>query len=400
MEGQANPEGQAQIIVGASEVAGDRRHLYLLFQRSDGSQVVVRGGPDASPEGNPIGNLAGSTFLGSENYGHIVVDAAPYVPPYEAALQRQPDGGFIAIPIDKADPLDPSLARDARGDLVRQTVVAPDWPAPGETHERTVAWTGTDAELEAKLRVALAAGGQINAAQLEYSPIYNNSNGVVSNLMDAANIKQVLPKDEKGNPVRAPNFGEDLYENVGLGSSRSGNRFDGKQWYDDDGRRIQPPSSGQPVVPLDPTERRHGSSDNFRISAVETPANDPVFGQIAQGVERMNASVGGVPQESSDRMTWRLYALAKETGMDRVDNVALGGNGTEARAGEYVFLIKGDPGGNLYERQQLRTADALETPVEQSQLLAQNAEQRQQAKTAAQQVEMETLQQPQPNMRA
>jgi hypothetical protein len=79
-------EKSARIIVGASEVAGDRRHLYLLFERSDGSRIVVRGGPDARSEGNDLANLAESTLLGSEKFGHLVVDAAPYVPPYEAAL--------------------------------------------------------------------------------------------------------------------------------------------------------------------------------------------------------------------------------------------------------------------------------------------------------------------------
>ena len=47
----------------------------LLFERSDGSRTVVRGGPDARAEGNDLANFAGSTVLGSKNFGHIVVDA-------------------------------------------------------------------------------------------------------------------------------------------------------------------------------------------------------------------------------------------------------------------------------------------------------------------------------------
>lgn len=46
MDDRTKQDGQAKIIVGASVVAGDRRHLYLLFERIDGSQIVVRGGPD------------------------------------------------------------------------------------------------------------------------------------------------------------------------------------------------------------------------------------------------------------------------------------------------------------------------------------------------------------------
>lgn len=399
MDGRTEQDGQAKIIVGASVVAGDRRHLYLLFERIDGSQIVVRGGPDTRAEGNEIGNLLGSTLLGSENYGHIVVDTAPYVAPYEAAFQRQADDSFAAIRLDQANPNDPSLVRDAHGDLIRRTIVAPDWPAPGETHERIVAWTGSDAELEKKLNAALKAGSQINSAQLEYSPLYNNSNGVVSNLMNAADVTPILPNDKDGRKVRAPNFGEEIYEDIGIGSNRSGNRFDGTQWYDNDGRKIQPPLSGQPVVPLDPTEHQRGSSGDFKISAAHQLPDDPVFGQIANGVDRMNASVGDVPKDVSDRMTWRLYALAKETGMDRVDDVALGRQGNNCQNGEYVFLIKGDPACGLYERQQIRTADAIETPVGQSQAIVQ-ANGQQAEKSIDQYTQLQEAHQQQSHLRA
>lgn len=40
------PDGNAKIIVGASPVAAGRRNTYLQFEHSDGSQQVVRGGPD------------------------------------------------------------------------------------------------------------------------------------------------------------------------------------------------------------------------------------------------------------------------------------------------------------------------------------------------------------------
>lgn len=42
-------DGKAHIIVGASPVAADRRHAYVLFQNSQGETIVVRGGPDARP---------------------------------------------------------------------------------------------------------------------------------------------------------------------------------------------------------------------------------------------------------------------------------------------------------------------------------------------------------------
>lgn len=122
------PGDEAKIIVGTSPVAADRRHAYLLFERSDGSQIVVRGGPDARTEGNDLANFAESTLLGSDNFGNIRVDAAPYLPPYNAAYQKQADGSIRPIPADQAKPNDPALFRDAQGNVVVQQEVAPDWP--------------------------------------------------------------------------------------------------------------------------------------------------------------------------------------------------------------------------------------------------------------------------------
>ncbi|MCE4282654.1 hypothetical protein LYZ77_21920 [Xanthomonas hortorum pv. vitians] len=366
---------KATILVGASEVAGDRRHLYLLFQKSDGSQTVVRGGPDTRAEGNDLANFAESTVLGSEKFGHIIVQAAPYVAPYEVGYRLKQDGNYERVPLNQLDPSDPGIARDVRGDVVKETITAPDWPAPGERHERIVAWSGSDQELAAKLESAVKAAEQINHAQLEYSPLYNNSNGVASNLLKASGVQPVLPKNAQGETVNAPDFGEDLYQDVGAASVRSGYRFDGKQWFDVDDRRIAPPTSGQPLVPQDPAAPSRGSSEGFKLSAQAPSPTDPMFAQIQDGVHRIDHSLNRVPDSASDRMIWSLYALAKEQGMERVDNVVLGRAGTSAAAGEYVFLVQGDPTTSVYHREQMRTADAVESSVEQSQARVQSAEQ-------------------------
>lgn len=366
---------KATISVGASEVAGDRRHLYLLFQKSDGSQTVVRGGPDTRAEGNDLANFAESTVLGFDKFGHIVVQAAPYVAPYEVGYRLRQDGNYEQVPLNQLDPSDPGVARDTGGDVVRQTVTAPDWPAPGEHHERIVAWSGSDQELSAKLETAMKAGNQINLAQLEYSPLHNNSNGVVSNLLKASGVQPVLPKNAQGDTVNAPDFGEDLYQDVGAASVRSGYRFDGKQWFDAGDRKIAPPTDGQPLVPQEPAAPSRGLSDGFKLSAHDPLPSDPMFAQIRDGVHRIDHSLNRAPDAASDRMTWSLYALAKEHGLERVDHVALGQAGTRAAAGEYVFLVQGDPSTSVYHREQMRTADAVEASVEQSQARVQSAEQ-------------------------
>ncbi|MCF5935806.1 XVIPCD domain-containing protein [Xanthomonas perforans] len=322
-----------------------------------------------------MANFAESTVLGSEKFGHIRVETAPYIAPYEIGYRLKQDGNYEPVPLNQLDPSEPALARDAKGNIVKATVTAPDWPAPGERHERIVAWSGSDQELSTKLESALKAGDQINHAQLEYSPLHNNSNGVVSNLLKASGVQPVLPKNAQGETVNAPDFGEDLYQDVGAASVRSGYRFDGKQWFDADDRRIAPPTSGQPLIPQDPAAPSRGSSDGFKLSAQAPSPSDPMFAQIQDGVHRIDHSLNRAPDAASDRMTWSLYALAKEQGLERVDSVVLGQAGTRAAAGEYVFLVQGDPSTSVYHREQMRTADAVESSVEQSQARVQSAEQ-------------------------
>lgn len=366
-------DGRAHIIVGASPVAADRRHTYVLFQNSRGETVVVRGGPDARTQGNDLANFAGSTVLGHDNFGHIVVDAARYEAPHETFFMRAADGRIAPLDARGTDANDPRLIRDAQGRPIRETLVAPDWPQPGERYERTIAWSGTDAELERKLQAALRAGDQINAAKLEYSPLYNNSNGVASTLLTAAGVTPVLPRDSDGNPVKAPNFGETLYQDVGAASVRGGYSFDGRQWRDGDGREIKPPVSGQHVQPLHPEApaTRRGPSGSLSLNDIADPA---LYGQIKREVHGLDATLGRTPDANSERMTLSLYALAREQGITRVDHVVLSQAGANARAGENVFIVQGglnDPGNR---HAHLPTAQAIAMPVEQALARAANAD--------------------------
>ncbi|MBK0013378.1 hypothetical protein [Stenotrophomonas sp. S41] len=335
------PDGNAKIIVGASPVAAGRRHTYLLFEHSDGSQQVVRGGPDTQPEGNALSNLAGSTLLGSDNYGHIQVDAAPYEPPQQFVSQRQADGSHARVPLDQARLDDPALQRNAEGKVMVGEQRSPDWPLPGETHERQVVWQGSDQELEKKLAAAKAAGQQINDAQMEYSPLYNNSNGVTSTLMKAADITPSLPKDKDGKTVDAPDFGENLHQDVGLGSHRSGYWFDGKQWYDGDDRRIQPPRDGEKTVPLDPDAKSHSGSGPLRISA-----ND---GEAPRQGGNAGFSTGDA---ELDRMASALYA-----GDDAAFNRAAA---NIAQSPEVAALAQQDQAAHEQAQVQAQNADAAQ----------------------------------------
>jgi hypothetical protein len=365
-------DDQAKIIVGASPVAADRRHTYLLFERSDGSRVVVRGGPDARAEGNDIANLAESTLLGSDKFGHIRVDAAPYEPPYQAVYQRQADGSIRALPAAQADPNDPALFKDAKGNVVVQQETAPDWPLPGETHERVVAWRGTDQELEQKLAAALKAGHQINDAKLEYSPLYNNSNGVTSTLMKAADVRPILPNGKDGQAVTAPNFGENLHQDVGAVSTRSGYWFDGRQWYDAEDRKVQPPHSEQPVVPLDPSQKgKSGSFDSAdaRQDHRAAPAyadmrdpshpDNPRFQQAHAGVVGIDRERGREPDEISAKLAAALAVQSKIDGLDGISHVKMNQEGTRAFA-----VDTPDPSSEWAKRSSVDVAAAVTQPIE------------------------------------
>lgn len=337
-------DGQARIIVGASPVAADRRHTYLIFEHSDGTQQVVRGGPDDRTEGNDLANFAESTLLGADRFGHIRVDSAPYIPPYEAVYSQAPDGSITPRPASQADLDDPALIRDTQGQPVRDMVYAPDWPGPGEQHERLTVWTGSDSELEGKLDTALKAGQQINDAKLEYSPLSNNSNGVTSNLLKAADVAPALPKDKEGEDVRAPNFGEDLYKDVGLASFRSGYRFDGKQWYDERDQKIQPPKSGEAVVPMGPGEPHQGSFHSSSSQQHAGPIHEQadmrdarhpahaMYLQAYDGVAAIDRALGRAPDEYSERLAAAIAAQSRADGLQNIAKVVMNDDRSRAFA--------------------------------------------------------------------
>lgn len=375
--------GDAKVIVGASEVAGGRRHLYLLFEHADGSRIVVRGGPDTRTEGNDLQNFAESTLLGSDKFGHIRVDAEPYVPPYTVAIRVGRNQELQVVPLDQVEPQDRSLLRDANGQLVVQQQVAPDWQWPGQFHERVVAWRGTDEQLDVKLRAALDAGRQINQAQLEYSPLGNNSNGVVSALMTAAIVPHVLPRDREGHAVNAPNFGEPLYQDVGAGTYRSGYSFDGRVWRDDEDRQIKPPRHGQAVEPTGPVDQTPSRSGSLDLSAVQrggesNPARLPVMlsnddarllDRIVGQFQPVDAAHGKCWDEASDRICASLLKMAKQKGFNASDDLRVAFNQPTERhaAGALVHLYRVGPDASpdpFANRAHMTTADALSMPVE------------------------------------
>ncbi|MCZ8114964.1 XVIPCD domain-containing protein [Silanimonas sp.] len=114
----------------------------------------------------------------------------------------------------------------------------------------------------------------------------------------------------------------------------------------------------------------------------ETAARDPLFDSVRGHVHTMDRAMGRMPDEASDRLAAALTAECRANGLTRVDGVVLGQKGGSAQPGEYVFAYSGSS-----ERPSdwvgVKTAEAVQTPVEQS-LGRAEALQRQQAVEAQQ----------------
>jgi hypothetical protein len=109
------------------------------------------------------------------------------------------------------------------------------------------------------------------------------------------------------------------------------------------------------------------AADTFEAPPADAPrrtasVDDPLREQIREGVQALDRQVGREWDDVSERMTLSLLTLAKQNGLRSVDHVVLGGQGTRAGAGQYVFLVEGalaDPG---HHRVQMATQEAATTP--------------------------------------
>lgn len=91
-----------------------------------------------------------------------------------------------------------------------------------------------------------------------------------------------------------------------------------------------------------------------------------MYQQIRAGVAAIDAQHGRSFDDTSERLTASLLPLAKENGLSRVDHVVLSQQGTEAKPGEYVFVVQGALDNPAHLRAHTATAEAVQTPVDAS----------------------------------
>lgn len=142
---------------------------------------------------------------------------------------------------------------------------------------------------------------------------------------------------------------------------------------------------------------RLAADEALRASPAAAPVpaapSDPRYAQVRAAVERLDADLGRPWDDNSRNMTASLYALAVEKNLERVDHVLIGKQGTQAQAGEYAFVVQGDPMDPAHLRARMKTLDAVNTPEEVSlsrtQGLQQDATTREQVQSHAQEQEQQ-----------
>lgn len=117
----------------------------------------------------------------------------------------------------------------------------------------------------------------------------------------------------------------------------------------------------------------------------------PLYQQIREHVAALDSRHGRSFDDTSERLTASLTALAVENRLSRADHVVLSQATAENAAGRNVFLVQGDLADPAHRRASMPTDVAVQTPVEHSlqQLEVAGQERQQQALAQTQQQEQE-----------
>lgn len=119
-------------------------------------------------------------------------------------------------------------------------------------------------------------------------------------------------------------------------------------------------------------------------------SDHPLYQQVRSGVAALDAAHGRSFDAVSERMTASLLVLAKENDLVRVDHVLLSHATTSAPAGHTTFVVQGEPCDPAHLRASMPTAQAAQTPVDESmqrlEMVSREHDQRAQAQQLEQQM--------------
>ncbi|RTQ89640.1 MULTISPECIES: XVIPCD domain-containing protein [Stenotrophomonas] len=123
----------------------------------------------------------------------------------------------------------------------------------------------------------------------------------------------------------------------------------------------------------------------------------PLYQQIREGVEELDAKHGRSFDAASERMTASLLVLAKDNDLSHVDHVLVSNATATHPAGHTLFVVQGEASDPAHLRASMPTAEAAQTPVEESLLqfdsVSREAQQRALANQQEQQLQDERAQQ-------
>ncbi len=114
---------------------------------------------------------------------------------------------------------------------------------------------------------------------------------------------------------------------------------------------LPPPekSSALPPTKLDPTQAGH--------------PDYTLHQQSVDAVSKLDQSMGRPSDASSERMAASLTVLAKQQGIQRIDNVVLSGSNGAVKAGENVIMVQGKLDDPSHHRAHMKTQVAIDTPL-------------------------------------
>lgn len=113
-------------------------------------------------------------------------------------------------------------------------------------------------------------------------------------------------------------------------------------------------------------------------------ADYPLYQQVRGHVTGLDAKLGREFDETSERLTLSLVALAKENRLERADHVVLSAATGSSAAGQRVFVVQGELNDPAHLRASMATDVAVQASAEQSLRQLANVSQEQQLQAAAQ----------------
>ncbi|MGS7843474.1 XVIPCD domain-containing protein [Stenotrophomonas forensis] len=162
----------------------------------------------------------------------------------------------------------------------------------------------------------------------------------------------------------------------------------------------------QAALPCSPSGEERAFAEHVESRPATVARSNPMqpghpdhalYQQIREGVEELDAKHGRSFDVTSERMTASLLVLAKDNDLSHVDHVLVSNATSTHPAGHTLFVVQGEASDPAHLRASMPTAEAAQTPVEESLLqfdsVSREAQQRALANQQEQQLQDERAQQ-------